>query len=247
MACSRRLAASRVVRAHRAGLVAQWRTLAVAAVAVAVYPLAFYSSMRLAGVAVGTVVSIGSGPLAAALVERVVDRRPLSRRWALGAAAGLLGILALAVSRTGHAEPATGERHPVLGIALGLLAGLTYALYSWGAARMMRGGLPTRPVMGAVFGLGGVLLMPVLLLTGAPILETGRNLAVVAYLAVVPMFVGYVLFGRGLAGRLRDHRHHAVAARARGRRRDRRPGPARGTPRPGLGGHGGPARRAWCC
>ena len=84
-------AALRVVRAHRAGLAAQWRTLAVAAGAVAVYPLAFYSSMRLAGVAVGTVVSIGSAPVAAALIERVVDRRPLSRRWALGAAAGMLG------------------------------------------------------------------------------------------------------------------------------------------------------------
>jgi DME family drug/metabolite transporter len=37
------------------------------------------------------------------------------------------------------------------------------------------------------------------LVTGAPILDSGRNLAVVAYLAVVPMFLGYVLFGRGLA------------------------------------------------
>jgi drug/metabolite transporter, DME family len=192
------VAASRVIRAHRAGLAEQWRTAAVAAVAVAVYPLAFYSSMRLAGVAVGTVVSIGSGPLAAAVIERVVDRRPLSRRWAVGATAGMLGIVALAASRSGHAEAASGGR-PVLGVVLGLLAGVTYALYSWGAARMMRGGLPTRPVMGAVFGLGGVLLMPVLLLTGAPILESGRNLAVVAYLAVVPMFLGYVLFGRGLA------------------------------------------------
>ena len=91
------VAALRVMRAHRAGLVEQWRTAAVAAVAVAVYPLAFYSSMRLAGVAVGTVVSVGSGPLAAAVIERVVDRRPLSRRWAVGAAAGLLGIVALAV------------------------------------------------------------------------------------------------------------------------------------------------------
>jgi DME family drug/metabolite transporter len=194
-------AALRVVRTHRGGLAAQWRTVAVAAGAVAVYPLAFYSSMRLAGVAVGTVVSIGSAPVAAALIERVVDRHPLSRRWALGAAAGVLGVLALALARTGHADPGTGtgNAHPVLGIALGLLAGLTYALYSFGAARLMRSGLPSRGVMGAIFGLGGVLLMPVLLLTGAPIVETGHNLAVVAYLAVVPMFVGYLLFGRGLA------------------------------------------------
>jgi DME family drug/metabolite transporter len=194
-------AALRAVRAHRVGLVGRWRTVVVAAGAVAVYPLAFYSSMRLAGVAVGTVVTIGSAPVAAALVERVVDRRPLACRWALGAAAAVLGVLALAISRAGQAESTTGTggEHPVPGIALGLLAGTTYALYSRGAARMMRGGLPSRPVMGAIFGLGGVVLMPILLLTGAPIVETGRNLAVVAYLAVVPMFIGYVLFGRGLA------------------------------------------------
>ncbi|SDN81093.1 DMT family transporter [Geodermatophilus sp. DSM 45219] len=193
-------AAHRGLRVHRAGLAAQWRTLAVAAGAVAVYPLAFYSSMRLAGVAVGTVVSIGSAPMAAALVERVVDRRPLSRRWALGATVGLLGVLALALARTGEEVAAGGpDAQPVLGVALGLLAGVTYALYSWGAARVMRRGLPSRPVMGAVFGAGGVLLLPVLLLTGAPIVASWSNVAAMAYLAVVPMFLGYVLFGRGLA------------------------------------------------
>ncbi len=194
-------AAARAIGALRAGLAAQWRTLAVSAVAVAFYPLCFYSSMRLAGVAVGTVVSIGSAPMAAALVERVVDRRPLSRRWALGAVVGVLGVLALALARAGEEGPPTGESgaQPMLGVALGVLAGLTYGLYSWGAARMMRRGLPSRPVMGAIFGFGGLLLLPVLLITGAPIVAAWHNFAAVAYLALVPMFVGYLLFGRGLA------------------------------------------------
>jgi DME family drug/metabolite transporter len=189
------------VRAHRAGLAAQWRTLALSAAAVAVYPLAFYTSMRLAGVAVGTVVSIGSAPMAAALVERVVDRQPLSRRWAVGATVGVLGVLALALAHPDAGGPTAGTygTRPLLGIALGLLAGLTYALYSWGAARVMRRGLPSRPVMGTVFGAGGLLLLPVLLLTGAPIVADWSNFAAVAYLATVPMFLGYVLFGRGLA------------------------------------------------
>lgn len=52
--------------------------------------------------------------------------------------------------------------------------------------------------MGAVFGLGGAFLMPVLVLTGAPLLASGTNLAVAAYMALVPMFLGYVLFGIGL-------------------------------------------------
>ena len=53
--------------------------------------------------------------------------------------------------------------------------------------------------MGAVFGAGGLLLMPVLALTGAPLLASWQNLAVGAYMALIPMFVGYVLFGWGLA------------------------------------------------
>ena len=53
--------------------------------------------------------------------------------------------------------------------------------------------------MGTVFGLGGILILPVLALTGAPIITSGSNLAVAAYLAIVPMFLGYILFGRGLA------------------------------------------------
>ncbi|WP_337061517.1 DMT family transporter [Kineococcus sp. G2] len=186
------------LRRHRTALRAQRRTLLLAACAVAVYPLAFYSSMHLAGVAVGTVVTIGSAPVAAALIERVLDARPLTRRWALGAATGVLGVLLLGLAHPGAGGSAGGGR-AVLGIALALLAGVTYALYSWGAARVMRRGLPAGPVMGAVFGLGGVLLLPVLLLTGGPVVAGAQAFTAVAYLAVVPMFLGYVLFGRGLA------------------------------------------------
>ena len=192
-------AASPAVMAHRGALAAQGRTVLLSAGAVAVYPLAFYSSMRLAGVAVGTVVSIGSAPAVAAVIERIVDHQPLSRGWAVGTTAGVCGVLALTLAGSSRPATTTAPAQPVLGIALGLVAGITYALYSWGAARVMRGGLPSRPVMGAVFGLGGVLLLPVLALTGGPVISSGRHLAVAAYLAVVPMFLGYVLFGRGLA------------------------------------------------
>src|ERR1039458_3293018 len=195
-------AASRVMFTHRGGLTAEWRTVMLSAGAVAVFPLAFYSSMRLAGVAGGTGVSIGRAAPAAAVIERMVDHQPLSRGGALGTTAGVSGVLALALAHPGEPGPATttaAAAQPVLGIALGLLAGFTYALYSWGAARVMRSGLPSRPVMGAVFGLGGILLLPVLAFTGAPIITSGSHLAVAAYLAIVPMFLGYILFGHGLA------------------------------------------------
>lgn len=190
------LAAARVIRAHRVALLGNWRLIGLSAVATAVYPLAFYTSMRLAGVAIGTVVTIGSAPAISALIERIADKRRLSRRWVLGAGLGVAGIVLLTVARSAHAG--TSATHPLAGIALGVAAAATYALYSWGAGRMM-GTIPSRAVMGTVFGIGGVLLLPVLVATGAPIVASAQNLTAVAYLAIVPMFLGYVLFGRGLA------------------------------------------------
>ncbi|MGW4568350.1 DMT family transporter [Streptomyces sp. NPDC004561] len=181
---------------------AQRGVVLLGAVAVAVYPLAFYTSMHLAGVAVGTVVSIGTAPLASAVIERLVDRRSLSRRWTFGAALGLLGTVLLCVAEATGAGSGPERRSAgatVLGVVLGLVAATTYALYSWAAHRLITRGVPSRAAMGAVFGLGGVLLLPVLLATGAPLVGSWSNAAVGVYMALVPMFTGYVLFGWGLA------------------------------------------------
>ncbi|MFB0840398.1 DMT family transporter [Arthrobacter sp. E44] len=198
------LYAARHIASHSAALLERWRLVSLGAVAVAVYPLAFYTSMHLSGVAVGTVVSIGSAPVAAALIERFGDRKPLSRRWALGALLGVGGAALLSFAGHAPAESAsTGAGGDpwtsTAGILLGLLAGSTYALYSWAAHRLTGQGLTARAAMGAVFGLGGLLLMPVLAATGGPLLESWRSVGVGAYMAVVPMFAGYLLFGWGLA------------------------------------------------
>ncbi|MDQ0770930.1 DME family drug/metabolite transporter [Pseudarthrobacter defluvii] len=210
------LYATRHIAVQSGALLQRWRLVSLGAAAVAVYPLAFYSSMHLSGVAVGTVVSIGSAPVAAALIERFADRKPLSRQWILGALLGVGGAALLSLA--GHAPagaesagtastgsmaaasgPGADQWMSTAGILLGLLAGTTYALYSWAAHRLTSNGLTTRAAMGAVFGLGGLLLMPVLAVTGGPLLESWGNAGVGAYMAAVPMFAGYLLFGWGLA------------------------------------------------
>ncbi len=188
--------AGRSIRRALPALARHWRMLVLGGLAVAVYPLAFYASMRLAGVTVGTVVTIGSAPLLSALIECLFDRSRLSRRWMAGAAIGLVGMLLLCLAK-GGAHP--GGDAAIAGILLGLVGGLTYALYSWTARRVMLSGLRSDVAMGATFGLGGLLLMPVLIATGAPFLASWNNAAVGIYMAVVPMFLGYLSFGYGLA------------------------------------------------
>ncbi|WP_443051436.1 DMT family transporter [Streptomyces sp. NBC_00234] len=174
-------------------------TVLLGAASVAIYPLAFYSSMHLAGVAVGTVVSIGTAPLASALIERVVDGRRLTRRWMAAASLGLLGTILLCVAEATDDADQGSSAGTLLGVGLGLVAAATYALYSWSAHRLITHRIPSRTAMGSVFGLGGLLLLPVLLATGAPLADSWSNAAVGIYMALIPMCVGYVLFGWGLA------------------------------------------------
>jgi len=173
------------------------RWVALGAIGVFVYPLAFYSAMDLAGVAVGNVVALGSGPVFAALYEWLGERHPLSGRWAVSTGLAVLGIVALTFGRQeGSAGGSTAGTLP--GVALGLLAGAAYALYTYASSRAIGTAQPSRAVMGAMFGIGAVLLLPVLLLTGAPLLQSWTTVGIASYLAIGPMFVAYLLFGIGL-------------------------------------------------
>ncbi|MGO3735332.1 MAG: DMT family transporter [Canibacter sp.] len=180
----------------RLELKANLGTVIAGAIGVVIYPLAFYSSMHLAGVAVGTVISLGSAPIISGVLERVIEKRTLSIWWMLSAALGIVGSATLCAAKM-HGAP--NDVFPtVAGIALGLFAGATYALYSWSAQRLMSRNIGRAAAMGAVFGLGGVALMPVLLLTGGPFITSSQAFAVGSYMALVPMFLGYLLFGFGL-------------------------------------------------
>jgi DME family drug/metabolite transporter len=179
--------------------------LLLGALGVIAYPLAFYSAMDLAGVAIGNVVALGSGPVFAALFEWLWERQRLSRRGALSTVLAITGVVMLGIF--GHVDEgsdrASGGGNVLAGVLLGLLAGFAYALYTYSSTRVIRLGHSGRAAMGATFGLGALGLLPVLLLTGAPILSSATNIGIAAYLAIGPMFVAYVFFGLGL-GTLRS-------------------------------------------
>ncbi|MGW0450659.1 EamA family transporter [Streptosporangium sandarakinum] len=65
--------------------------LVAAALAVAAYQLCFFGAVSRTGVAVGTVVAIGSGPVFAGLLTWLLDRVRPTRRW--------VGATAAAVAR----------------------------------------------------------------------------------------------------------------------------------------------------
>lgn len=180
---------------NRALLVRSWPLVLSGACGVVVYPLAFYSSMHVAGVAIGTMVSLASAPILAGIIERFWLKKPLNANWVCAAVLGTVGTVLLSFSHQGSTVSAQSLG---VGIALGLLAGLTYAWYSLASGVLMRRSVPRSVAMESVFGLGGIGLLPVILATWSEHLG-GQNMLVAVYMALVPMFLGYVLFGFGLA------------------------------------------------
>lgn len=174
--------------------------LLIGMISVAIYPLAFYSSMRMAGITIGTVVSIGSAPLFTALLEKFFDKKALSLKWFISLIFGVIGVLLLSVGET-HSHGSTqsiSTDQKTIGIILGLIAALTYSLYSWAAKKMIDRGVDSKASMGLIFGFGALILLPTLFFTGSNLFDESVNLYVVAYMMLIPMFLGYLLFGYAL-------------------------------------------------
>lgn len=176
------------------GLRGRWplHLVALSGLGVAIYQLAFFQAVADTGVAVGAIVAIGSGPVVAGLLERLVDGGWPGRTWLLATALATAGVAVLTLASTSEASLSA------TGIALALVSGAGYATYTIVAKRLLRLGHGPIPVMGASFGVGAVLLLPVLALGDTTWLRTGDGLALGLYLGIVPTALAYAFFARGL-------------------------------------------------
>jgi drug/metabolite transporter, DME family len=174
---------------------AQRWLLGLGALAVAGYPVTFYPAVARTGVAVATVIALGSAPMFAGLLAWATGQGRPGARWAAATAAAVpgCGALVLAPALTGHGGPADGT-----GILLAALAGLCYAGYSLIGRTLIAAGHPAAPVLGTMFGAAGPAVLPVLLASGTGWLVTWRGAAVALHLAACTTFLAYRLFGRGL-------------------------------------------------
>ena len=162
--------------------------LAVAAMASA-QPL-FFGGVARTGVAVGTIVTIGSGPLTAGALGWIVRREPVTRRWWIATALAIGGTVLLVSG--GDAAGIDG-----VGLAMNAGAGLAWAVYLVGAKDVFESADPVFAA-GVTFVAAAVLLSPALFLSDPAWLLTGRGVLVALWVAPVATGVSYVFFSHGL-------------------------------------------------
>jgi drug/metabolite transporter, DME family len=158
----------------------------VAGIAQAAFQVTFLGAVVLTGVAVGTLVAIGSAPLFAGIVSRRV-----SARWAVATAIAVVGLVLLVLG-------GGGVRLTPAGTLLALGAGLSYATYTVATGRALAAGAAAPAVTALTFVVAAVVLAPALVVTSTSWLVAPSGALMVLYLALVPTALAYRLFAAGL-------------------------------------------------
>lgn len=169
---------------------AGWPPILVAGLGMAAYQPVFFTAVDEAGVAVGTVVAIGSAPIMAGLLGWLVDGETPGRRWWAATTIGVTGVaLIFLAGDTVRAELA--------GLGYALAAGFAFAVYIVASRRVV--GL-SHPVggMALVFGVAAVMSLPLLAFVDLSWLVSGSGVLMALHLGLIATALAYVLFALGL-------------------------------------------------
>ncbi|NVO00425.1 MAG: EamA family transporter [Geobacteraceae bacterium] len=164
--------------------------IALSAIFIASYQLTFFAAVSITGVAVGTMIAIGSSPVAAGLLGYFVRGERLGRRWMAATLLAVIGCTLLAAGGgTLSAKPA--------GVILALLAGFSYAAYTVSIKGLLDKNSPDA-VLAVVFSAAAVIMSPLLLFSDCGWVLSLRGAAVTLHLGLFATAGAYWLFVRGL-------------------------------------------------
>ncbi len=163
----------------------------VGGLSVMAFQATFFFGTRMNGVAVGTVIALGSSPLFAGLFDALRGHRP-SQRWGFATGLAIVGIVGLS-GVLGSAAPL----QPV-GVLASLVAAAAYAGYAVATSTLVQRGTAPLPTTAAVIGTSGLLGAGVLPFTDNTWVSEPSGLAMAAWLGLVTVVVSYLLMGAAL-------------------------------------------------
>jgi len=179
-------------RSH--GLPTTW-VIVLGVLGVLAYQPFFFAGTRMNGVAVGTVITLGSSPVTTGILDALIRRRLPSRRWVVATAIALVGVLLVSgLTGTGGG----GIALTPVGILASLGAGAAYALLTVSSKLLLDRSWAPTAAMGTLFGVAALLSVPVLLATRTEWLRTPSGIALALWLGLVTTATAYLLFGWGL-------------------------------------------------
>ena len=167
-----------------------WKQTLYAAICISLFQLLFFSSVRLTGVAVASVVAIGSAPVFSGLIEWIFLKMRPTKVWGFSTGLAIIGCMLLFVTK--------GEVsiNP-FGVLYSLVAGIIFALYTMTSKSMLQKE-EAMSVVAMTFSLSALLLTPSYFLFDVSWLNDAGNIGIIFYLGIATTSIAYVLYGWGL-------------------------------------------------
>ncbi|KYG90500.1 transporter [[Bacillus] sp. KCTC 13219] len=167
-----------------------WKWNILAALSIALFQCLFFSSIRYTGVAIGTVVTIGSAPIFAGIIEWLFWKVKPTRIWAISTSFAIVGcILLFAIGGDATVNS--------FGVMLALLGGCMFAFYT-NVSKRLTERVATLPAVAMTFSLCALFLIPLAWSDGVSWLAMPSNALAMLYMGIVATSVAYVLFLNGL-------------------------------------------------
>ncbi|MEU2022137.1 EamA family transporter [Streptomyces sp. NPDC016469] len=156
--------------------------------ALAVYQTAYFGAVQEAGLALGTLVALGTSTLLVSVGAHLFLGERLSRRGTAATGLALIGLVILV------AHPVSGP-HPFAGVLLALVSGIGYSAVTLWARRS-----EATSASPATWGAGALCLLPFALAEGVrPHAENAvESVTWLLFLGVVPTLLAYRWYFKGL-------------------------------------------------
>lgn len=168
--------------------------MAVTGICLAAYQPLFFLGTARGGVAVGTVIALGSAPVIAGLLEWALTRRLPSATWLFATILATAGVVVLGV---GGAAGGSGGTDP-LGILGSVGAGASFAVFANAQRRLMDAGWDPFTVAGAMGAWSaGVAVLALPFVDVSWVTDPG-GLTMTLWLGIATIAIAYTLFTWGL-------------------------------------------------
>ena len=158
----------------------------------AMYGATFFAAVHETGVAVGTVVALGSAPILTGILSAALFRSLPSRKWMLATAIAIAGMSLIVLS-------GNDTNVSAIGVLYALGAGLGYALFALASKRIVESGVASDVAMARVFGIAAVMLGPTLFFVNIDWVLTTGGISLGLWLGIVTVALAYWAYASGLA------------------------------------------------
>ena len=161
----------------------------LSALGILVYQLTFFMAVWRTGVAVGTVVAIGTTPIAGGILGVIFLKEKPAKIWYPATLVAIAGLCFLSLTDNIKADP--------VGLLLALTAGFSYGIYSVFSKSLVKDRNPGQ-VMTVLFIIGAVLITPVFFIYPTAWIASGAGVMVSLHLGIVTTALAYTLYLGGL-------------------------------------------------